>query len=169
MFKSSNTIRQTLMKVNTPQRPTKKVEVVYKIPCLHCDQVYIGGTRRNLHRRITEHKMAVKRGDRSNDLAVHASDAHYQIDWEKAKVKKVEKHKWKRNSNTYSKTQELPNWTSGLVIHDSWLPFVGTNNNNNSHHTNCHYICILTVNFSPIVIHDIILHHFITPPIKLFI
>ena len=40
--------------------------------------------------------MAVKRGDRNNGLAVHARDTHHQIDWEKAKVKEVEKYKWKR-------------------------------------------------------------------------
>ena len=85
IFKSFNTIRNFLTKVKTPQPTHKKVKLVHEIRCQNCDKVYIGETGRSLQKRISEHKMAVKRGDRNNDIAV-AWDSQHQITQEGATV-----------------------------------------------------------------------------------
>ena len=59
-FKSQGTLRGTLTKVKTPQPELMKKGVVYKVPCLDCDGAYIGETGRNLRKRLTEYKYAVK-------------------------------------------------------------------------------------------------------------
>ena len=60
---------------------------MYQIPCQNCDSVYNGEIGRSLGKRITEHKNAVKNGDRKNGdrkngLAVHAWDEEHRVDWE---------------------------------------------------------------------------------------
>ena len=71
-------------------------EVVYQIPCQDCDSVYIGETGRSLGKRITEHKCAVKTGDRKNGVAVHAWDEGHRVDWEGVKILESEPHYLKR-------------------------------------------------------------------------
>ncbi len=52
----------------------KKKGVVYSIPCMDCNSVYVGETDRNLEkkRRLYEHQYAVKRMDNKNGISVHA-------------------------------------------------------------------------------------------------
>ncbi len=38
----------------------KKKGVVYSIPCMDCNSVYVGETGRNLEKRLKEHQYAVK-------------------------------------------------------------------------------------------------------------
>ena len=47
-------------------------------------------------KRITEHKLAVKCGDRNNSIAVHAWDTQHHVNWEGAKVRETEPNTWKR-------------------------------------------------------------------------
>ena len=48
VFKSSSTLRESLMKVKSPRPQLMKKGVVYEVPCLDCDISYIGKTGRNL-------------------------------------------------------------------------------------------------------------------------
>ena len=68
---------------------------MYEIPCKDWDKRYIGETGRTLKKRITEHKLEVKRGDTSNGIAVHAWEAQHHVDWESAKVRDTESNLWK--------------------------------------------------------------------------
>ena len=82
MFKSYGTLRKTLMRVKNARPELKLKEVVYEVPCKDCECSYIGETGRNLQKHLTEHKAAVKRGDRNNWIAVHAWDHDHRVDWE---------------------------------------------------------------------------------------
>ena len=73
-------------------------EVVYEVPCRDCECSYIGEIGRNLQKRLTEHKAAVRRGDRNNGIAVHASDHDHRVDWEAARVLEQEPRYWKRRT-----------------------------------------------------------------------
>ena len=82
------------MKTSTPEMNRK--EVVYQIACQDCDSVYIGVTGRSIGKRITEHKYAVKTGDRKNGVAVHAWDEGHRVDWEGVKIPESEPQYLKR-------------------------------------------------------------------------
>ena len=63
---------------------------VYQVPCVKCDSVYIGETRKTLEKRLSEHKGAVTRHDVKNDIAVHAWTKQHKVDRQAATVKHVE-------------------------------------------------------------------------------
>ena len=65
---------------------------IYDVPCKDCERSYIGDTERNLQIRLTEHKAAVRRGDRKNGIAVHVQDHDHCVDWEAARVVGQEPH-----------------------------------------------------------------------------
>ena len=90
VFKSHNTLRQTLMNVKSRTPKECKRGAVYEIPCADCDSVYIGETGRSLKDRIKEHKYAVSRGDMKNGVAAHAWSSQHKVDWSSAKVRTVE-------------------------------------------------------------------------------
>ena len=71
-------------------------EVVYQVPYQGCDSVYNGETGRSLGETITEHKYAVKTGDRKNGVAAHAWDEGHRVDWEGAKILESEPQCLKR-------------------------------------------------------------------------
>ena len=58
--------------------------------------VYIGETGQTLKKRMTEHKLAMKRGDTNNSIAVHAWEAQHHVNWEGAQLKVSEPNTWKR-------------------------------------------------------------------------
>ncbi len=82
VFKTHGTLRELLTKVKTPQPDLMKKGVVYRVQCMDCDGSYIGERGRSLRKRLGEHKSAVKRGDESNGIAVHACRHKYRVDWE---------------------------------------------------------------------------------------
>lgn len=61
------------------ERWWKRNYVVYQIPCLNCVHWRDG---KNLKRILTEHKAAVRKGDRKNRVAVHARDDDHRVNWE---------------------------------------------------------------------------------------
>ena len=80
-FKPMRTLRQCLMRVKTTTPQYRRKRVVYKVPCKEeCDKYYIGETGRTLKIRLGEHKLAVKRGDPKNGIAVHAHESNHTID-----------------------------------------------------------------------------------------
>ena len=113
--------------MKTPTPDLKKKGIVYEIPCKECDKRYIGETGRTLNKRITEHKLAVKRGDTNNGIAVHAWEAQHHVDWEGAKVRDTEPNLWKRKvlEAIHIQAQENNNnLDSGLQLSHIWQPFI---------------------------------------------
>ena len=105
----------------------RRKEVVYRIPCLDCETVYIGETRRTLQKRLVEHKYAVKKGDRKNGIAVHAWDKEHRINWEGAEVIGTEPHLFRRKlleAIWIYKSRDNTNLDCGVTIHQLWLPYI---------------------------------------------
>ena len=130
VFRTPHTLRQQLVKLKTA-RPKLKKNVIYKVPCLDCTSVYIGETGRCLQVRLTEHKAAVKRGDRKNAIATHAWDHNHRVNWEGAQVIQTEPFYWKRrvleaiiirNHDTTS------NLDCGLSLDPLWTPLLDIRN-----------------------------------------
>ena len=69
IFESSNTLRQSLVHVKNSIPDEKKKGVVYEVPCMDCEQVYIGETGGH-YKRVTEHKAAVQKYDQNNRIAL---------------------------------------------------------------------------------------------------
>ena len=98
VFKSSNTLRQSLVRVKNRTPPEKRKSVVYEIPCQDCEHVYIGETGRTLQKRVTEHRSAVRRFDKNNGIAVHAWNEDHAVDWEAARIISTAPHYWNRRT-----------------------------------------------------------------------
>ena len=96
VFRSHGMLRELLMKVKTRIPEENKRDIVYQIPCLDCESSYIGETGRKLKKRITEHKAAVRRGDKNSGIAVHVWEQQHHVDWEGAKIIDFEPHYTKR-------------------------------------------------------------------------
>ena len=127
VFRTPQTLRQQLVRLKTARPKLKKKNVIYKVPCLDCTSVYIGETGRCLQVRLTEHKVAVRRGDRKNGIATHAWDHNHRVNWEGAQVIQTEPFYWKRrvleaiiirNHDTTS------NLDCGLSLDPLWTPLL---------------------------------------------
>ena len=75
-------MREALVKVKQLTPELDKKGVVYEVPCGECNHVYIGETGRTLRKRLTEHRVAVKKCDQKNGIAVHAWKSGHQVKWE---------------------------------------------------------------------------------------
>ena len=54
-IKSLQTIKQILPNLKVPIEPKQQQGVIYEIPCLHCDSIYIGETNRAFWTRCKEY------------------------------------------------------------------------------------------------------------------
>ena len=71
--------------------------IIYEIPCLDCNFVYIGQTKGGLKSRLAEHKRAtLNQKPEQTALCVHAMEFDHNIDRENAKILKVENNYYKR-------------------------------------------------------------------------
>ena len=59
--------------------------VVYRVPCLNCNEVYVGQTGRDFEVRLKEHKSAVRLENSNNACAKHSLNNNHMIDWTNAK------------------------------------------------------------------------------------
>ena len=55
--------------------------MVYCVPCVDCDDVYVGQIGRSFQTRLNNHKAAVRLGNVNNACAKHSRDLHHNIDW----------------------------------------------------------------------------------------
>ena len=69
-FEYPNTIRNKL--VNKSCKIGNKESGVYCVPCLQCNDCYIGETGRSLAVRLDEHKQACRMGNGYNAIAIHS-------------------------------------------------------------------------------------------------
>ena len=127
VFKSSNTLRQSLVRVKNRTPPEKRKGVVYEIPCQDCEYVYIGETGRTLQKRVTEHRSAVRRFDKNNGIAVHAWNEDHAVDWEAARIISTAPHYWNRRTLEAIHIQQRSptmNLDCGLHINPIWNPIL---------------------------------------------
>ena len=81
IFKLIRTLRQILTKIKNEVRKGKKKGVVYE-----SEQSYVSETGRTLMRRIEEYKMAVRKDDKKNGIAVHVTTTKHQMNWKGSRV-----------------------------------------------------------------------------------
>ena len=115
------------MKVKTRIPEENRRDIVYQIACRDCESSYIGETGRTLKKRITEHKAAVRRGDKNNGVAVHTWEQQHHVNWEGAKVINSEQHYTKRRvleAIWIHKTKINSNLDCGLSLNQIWTPFL---------------------------------------------
>ena len=82
-FKSTSTLRTTLVRVKDPIPIEKKSGVVYEVPC-SCGKVYIGETKRTLETRMKEHRAAAQL--EKSAVAEHARQNGHTIDWSDVRI-----------------------------------------------------------------------------------
>ena len=112
------------------KQPTLELDkkgVVYEVPCGECNHVYIDETGRTLRKRLTEHKVAVKKCDTKNGIAVHAWNSGHQVEWESAKVKDVVPnlaHRRIGEALHIFQTANTTNLDCGLTLDSIWFPLL---------------------------------------------
>ena len=129
IFKPQSTLKQQLVRVKQKMPEEKKKEVVYQVPCKDCPKVYIGETKRTLKIRISEHKQAVKKGDETNGIAVHAHTTNNNIHWEGARVHGTARGFWKRRTMEAIQIRTDPhtmNLDCGLHLSPAWYPIINS-------------------------------------------
>ena len=75
------------------RKPLDSNNVIYKIPCQDCEQVYIGETSKTANTRITEHKNAIRREDSRSLPATHVINHNHRFDWTKTPLSTLSPHK----------------------------------------------------------------------------
>ena len=126
-LKSKGTLREALVRTKEPQPEWKKKGVVYQVPCGDCDSTYIGETGRTLEKRISEHKAAVKRHDEKNGIAVHTWNEQHMVDWQAAKVIRIETNYSRRRTIEalhIHKQQLSSNLDCGRTLSPVWHPLL---------------------------------------------
>ena len=83
-FSYNNTLRSRLVK-NSNREQNDDVGV-YCIPCLDCNQSYIGETGRGLAIRLEEHKRACRLGSSYSAVATHSLDVGHRVGFRYASV-----------------------------------------------------------------------------------
>ena len=68
------------------RKPLDRNNVIYKIPCQDCEQVYISETSKTANTRITEHKNATRREDSRSLPATHVINHNHRFDWTKTTI-----------------------------------------------------------------------------------
>lgn len=91
-------LQQTLMQLKTHIPEEKRRVVVCEVPFKECCKTYIEETNRDLKARLSEHKLAVKRGDSKDSTAVHAHGSHKGTDWDGPTVKRRVTSHWQRRA-----------------------------------------------------------------------
>ena len=96
------TIKNLIVHPKDKQSTSEKAEIIYKIPCKNCEQVYIGESGRKFGIRLGEHKKdcecnaksAYTRATRKllettmekSAITDHQNVNNHEIDWEGAKI-----------------------------------------------------------------------------------
>ena len=70
IFKKGRTLRQFLFN-GEPNKSTRKKNVCYRVPCLHCHYSYIGETSQWWDKREKQHKRCIKNQDENNSFWQH--------------------------------------------------------------------------------------------------
>ena len=93
--------------------------IVYEVPCKDSRKTYVAETKRTLRVRLGEHKQGAKKGNPKNGIPVHAYEIQHKVNWNGAKVKKMEANYWKRRTFEAIKikaSSETMNLDSGLQL-----------------------------------------------------
>ncbi len=99
----------------------KKKGVVYSIPCMDCNSVYVGVTGRNLE------KILKKRMDNKNGISVHAWKKSHRVNWDESRVLKMIPNYFHRRLTealVIQSSKTTSNLDKGLELNSTWTPFL---------------------------------------------
>lgn len=100
-------VRSILPRLKDAIPDMKKSNVIYSIPCMQCDDRYIGQTRRYLGKRIQEHVKSIERiwlkpelGPKTGEcaLAEHYRNQEHTMNFEATTVLDIERNQHKRRT-----------------------------------------------------------------------
>jgi len=75
----------------------QSTEVVYKINCKNCDQVYVGQTKRHLETRMKEHKNNIRNPSGNYSIvSEHRLSFNHDFEWDRPDILHKEKNRRKR-------------------------------------------------------------------------
>ena len=98
---------------------------IYKIPCKHCNKMYVGQTGKGLQVRLNQHRKCVRDGSMSSALFVHMNDTNHGIDWENSqeivKCQDVTKRNIIESCIIKNGREDLINLSDGLFKLDSFI------------------------------------------------
>jgi len=78
-------------------KPQQSTEIVYKINCKNCDQVYIGQTKRHLETRMKEHKNNIRNPSGNYSVVTeHRLSCNHDFEWDRPDILHKEKNRRKR-------------------------------------------------------------------------
>jgi len=98
-YRSSNSLRTSLVKTGGIRKENEVRGLVYGIPCADCDKWYIGETGNTLKKRIRDHRYAIKTGNESNAIFKHIKEMGHLIEIGKAvKIKTVKNYGVRRTT-----------------------------------------------------------------------
>ena len=119
----THTLESKLSKLKDMRPDSDKCGVIYKIKCNECNHVYIGETGKELYKRVSEHKLAVRRGDNLSAIYHHISG--HSMNWDHTEVLAQQSTAEKRrilesmysnnNNNALNRSSKLPNAYSSIV------------------------------------------------------
>ena len=94
--RSTNTIKNHIVKPKYRINNVEKCNVVHRIDCNDCKSKYIGETGRNLFTRIEEHKKDVRIGKENSQVFQHSRDTGHTFNFNEAKVLQQNQNVWHR-------------------------------------------------------------------------
>ncbi|XP_068678522.1 uncharacterized protein [Montipora foliosa] len=132
VFKSETTLRSHLVRPKDAVEPTKRDDVVYRIPC-ECGKVYIGETGRPMQDRIKEHERDIRLArTQTSAVSEHANNTGHNPVWNKVKFIDRNPHWYTRRVKEAIYIRLRPNninRDSGKEIPEAWVPTIKKHNN----------------------------------------
>jgi uncharacterized FlaG/YvyC family protein len=126
VFKRGQTLGSMICNVKERRTADMQKGVIYKIPCKHCQECYIGETCRHWGTRKAEHQGHVRRGEvDKSGVANHAVSMLHHPDWENSCI-------LARESNTYKRRMMESILIQARTGGDDEMP--GTMNLENNYH-----------------------------------
>ena len=94
--KSSNTIKNLLVKPKDKVKTNDKCNIVYKLNCNNCNVEYIGETGRNLCTRMEEHERDVRIGKENSQVYHHSRSTGHSFGFQEPSVLHQNSNVWYR-------------------------------------------------------------------------
>ena len=93
--KLTNTLKSKLSHPKDKIPDQDRNEIIYQIKFESCDAQFILETGKELNKRLTEHKNAVRRKDRPSKIYNHISNTQHEFDFNHCRV--LNRHKYANN------------------------------------------------------------------------
>lgn len=99
VFYNMKTVGLLYSRIKDPNKKEQTSGLIYEIPCLDCDKVYIGQTKQYLNNRMKQHKYDLKdsKNREKTALCSHFFVENHRFDFPNVKILEKEKQYRKRN------------------------------------------------------------------------